>query len=79
MQLAFFSVFTVPIFVPTPCIEALPTLARAERAEPSISLISSNIAQLRATGENACKSQKNGRLLIRNQQVAGSIPAGGSS
>jgi hypothetical protein len=69
---------TVPIFVPTPRIEALRTIASARARGTRNSLITRNIAQLLTTIVHSAKSMKNGRLLIRNQQVAGSTPAGGS-
>jgi len=46
---------TVPIFVPTPRIETLRTIARASSPERRKSLITGNIEESLATVVTACK------------------------
>jgi hypothetical protein len=58
---------TVPIFVPTLCIE------RLVRASICLCQVIEN-----KTRYQSGTIRQHGTLLIRNQQVAGSIPAGGS-
>ena len=70
---------SVPIFVPTQCIAALLSIARANLRRPRICSKTNDSAPWWATSVAIAKSLKKSRLQIRNQQVAGSIPAGGSS
>ena len=69
----------VPNSVPTPCIEALLTVTRHSVETRCKCLITSSNGQQSIMLVPASKLLILGRLLIRNQQVAGSIPAGGSS
>ena len=76
----------MPDFVPTPCMEALLKIASSPRSAWSAlrgsPLSTRNLEQHQAKHSPAsvpiAKLLIPGELTIRNQQVAGSIPAGGS-
>ena len=59
--------------------EALRTVTSRKSTHSRMPLKTGDIGQLLAAIANPCKCYPNGHFLIRNQQVAGSIPAGGSS
>jgi hypothetical protein len=65
---------TVPIFVPTPRIEALRAVASALGETARKSLKTSDLAQLLAIVGNVAKSLKVRGFLVRDQEVGGSNP-----
>ena len=70
---------TVPDFVPTLCIAGLFTLTTLDGSIVPKCLKLRNDGQYCATVVPAAKSLILLGITIRNQQVAGSIPAGGSN
>ena len=64
----------MPIFVPTPRIEALRAVASALLGNAWKSLKTSNLAQLLAIVGNVAKSLKVRGFLVRDQEVGGSNP-----
>jgi hypothetical protein len=64
----------VPIFVPTPRIEALRAVASVPWETAWKPLKTSNLAQLLAIVSNVAKSLKIRGFLVRDQEVGGSNP-----
>jgi len=64
--------------MPTPCIEAIRPIATRTLQKTRNRLIQNNLSQSVTTPIPAAKSLILHGFTIRNQQVAGSIPAGGS-
>ena len=62
----------MPIFVPTPRIEALPAVAIAPEGNAWKSLKTSNFAQHLTILGNVAKSLKVRGFLVRDQEVGGS-------
>jgi hypothetical protein len=64
----------VPIFVPTPCIEALRVVASAHSRKSQNSLITRNNSQCLATAVPTAKSLKIRKFMVRDQEAGGSNP-----